>query len=91
MLLPESSPWTASSDKVSPFVTSADEGVKNIFIYLLVFLLLPFLCVSLSLLFWFLYIRGNKRKAANRAITTVIILFFLLHPSLTKSIFNIFL
>ena len=59
-------------------ITLADEEVKNIFIYLLVFLLLPFLCVSLSLLFWFLYIRGNKRKAANRAITTVIILFFLL-------------
>ena len=56
MWLPESSPSIASSDQVSHFVIQAGEGFKTIFIYLLVFLLLPFLCVGLSLLFWFLYI-----------------------------------
>ena len=72
-------------------VTLGEEGVKSVFIYLLLFLLLPLLCVALSLLFWLLYIRGNPRKAANRAITTVIILFFLLHPSLTNTVFHVFL
>ena len=64
--------------------------MKNVYIYLLVYLLLPLMAVGFSLLFWFLYIRGNRRRALNRSITTVIILFFLLHPSLTKNVFNIF-
>ena len=68
-----------------------DQEIKNIYVYLLVYLLLPIIVISGSLLFWFLYIRSNKKKALNRTITTVIILFFLLHPSLTKNVFNIFL
>lgn len=68
----------------------ANGGLKNVYIYLLVYLLLPLIVVGFSTLFWFLYNRKNRRRAINRSITTVIILFFLLHPSLTKNVFNIF-
>ena len=65
--------------------------MRKIYLYLLVYLLLPILLVMLSLLFW--RIRASRRGwgwASSRAITTIIVLFFLLHPSLTRQIFAVF-
>ena len=72
------------------FSSSKHEESLHVYIYLLVYLALPIASVGLSLLFWFLYNRRQRRKALNRSISTIIILFFLFHPSVTRNIFNIF-
>ena len=72
------------------FLSLASTGLQNVYVYLLVYLLMPIGVVGISLLFWWIKAHHSRRHALNRAITTIIVLLFLLHPSLTLHIFTIF-
>ena len=60
------------------------DGLKAVYVYLLTYLALPLAVMGLSYLFWGL--RGRRQKA----IPTIVVIFFLLHPSLTRHVFSVF-
>ena len=72
-----------------------EEGavVPRVYAYLLLYLLLPVLLVLLSLLFWRIKAglqQGGWTFVRSRATATVIVLFFLVHPAVTRQVFSIF-
>ena len=72
-----------------------EEGavVPRVYAYLLLYLLLPVLLVLLSLLFWRIKAglqQGGWAYVRSRATATVIVLFFLVHPAVTRQVFSIF-
>ena len=59
--------------------------------YLLIYLLLPIILVLITFVFW--KIKARLRGwawASSRATTSIIVLFFLVHPSVTRQVFAIF-
>lgn len=51
---------------------------------------MPIVVAFLSLLFWWLKIRSDRRRVCNRSTATIIIILFLLHPSITATMFSAF-
>ncbi len=69
----------------------ADAPLDRVYLYFLTYLLLPFLIFLSSLLFWYSKYKCKQRsKASSRSTTTIIILLFLFHPSISNNAFNIF-
>ena len=75
------------------FLSVGGEGyfIPRVYAYLLLYLLLPIVLVVGAVLFW--RIKAGQRGwvwASSRAITTVIVLFFLVHSAVTSRVFAIF-
>ncbi len=60
------------------------------YLYLLIYLFMPFIIVILSLAIWGIIHRRNRTTMCNRTITTTIILLFLVHPSITTLLIRVF-
>ena len=61
------------------------------YVYLLIYLALPLLITAIVLPIWKIIHRRNSKTMWNRSITSLIVLFFLVHPSITLHCFGIFL
>eukprot|EP00347_Sterkiella_histriomuscorum_P017716 403348268 len=84
----------ASKDSLSYASTEVkqDTSPTRIFYYKLVMLaLMPFIVASFAFGFWFVYqcIRGKKRvgKVGGKAMSTLVIVLFLIHPSIVQYMF----
>lgn len=77
----------ASGTDYSPL---AFNRVPRPYMYLLIYLFMPFFIVLVSLAIWgFIYPR-KRVTMCNRTITTSIILLFLVHPSITTLLIRVF-
>lgn len=48
------------------------------------------LLIGVSLVFWKIKYASQRAKACTKSLTTIIILFFLVHPALASAVFTIF-
>ena len=59
---------------------------------LLLYFIVPLLCMVPSIIFWLIWGRVKDRKeiSVNYAVGTIIIVFFLLHPTILKEMMSFF-
>lgn len=67
-----------------------DTGFKVFWQKMIIYAILPFILALVSYGFWWLYARYKKMEALpyNRAISTLVILLFLVHPNIVEYMFN---
>jgi len=75
-------------DATSPLVNS----IGMYFTKLLLFALLPGLLALADLLFWFIYLgcRRSFKNFGSYMISTLVILLFIVHPTITQAMFQAF-
>ena len=70
--------------------TSIGRPIKRYFLYLISYFSLPLLAALLISAFWHLKIRHDFNRRMRRIIASLLICFFLLHPSVTRSLLQSF-
>lgn len=66
--------------------TSLGEPIKRYYLYLIIYFLIPFFIGAATVLFWKIKQFSNRELCQRRAISTFLICFFLVHPSVSKVI-----
>ena len=58
----------------------------------MIYFFAPLICVALTMIFWAIHstIKKEWRKFRSRTISTVIVIFFLIHPSVSRMMFKPF-
>ena len=64
--------------------TSIGKPLERFYLYLMTYFLLPGLIALFAFLFWRLKYFHNTGKMCVRLIQTLLIVFFLIHPSITQ-------
>ncbi|CDW88760.1 UNKNOWN [Stylonychia lemnae] len=67
-------------------------GIRIFYIKLAMFGILPFLLMLISSLFWFILYHkpSDKHIRKTKSISSIVLLLFLVHPNIVKSVFNSF-
>ena len=71
-------------------------SIQETFLKTLLVVLMPFICIILSILFWIIYFKLKKRrifdneKFINQVVATIVVICFNLQPNIIKSCFELF-
>ena len=71
----------------------ADDGKYKVYYKkLMIFFFLPPLCVALAMIFWTIHsaIYKGWKKFRSKTISSVVVMFFLIHPTVSKWMFTTF-
>ena len=64
--------------------------MKRYYLYVLIYFLIPIFLAIGAVMFWKIKLRNNHNLVARRIISTLMISYFLVHPSVTKVILGTF-